>query len=614
MATQEGGIRVQVCDGAPALAPDDAVEVNVGSDVPVALHGLKKVLWVVRSLAADLARFRCEANAAEWNVIFPEDPIPGRNLFEIADAPNQRRLFRESEQTFRVLNFAARILQAGLAAIGRPMILLNAGACDLVSIRGLMHAVQCSRLERTAGLFLFANVDRTARHASSAFEPTRAEQLERAWARMRAERVAGTRTVDARPLPRAGGSLESEYLEAALDEARTLEHRVAAALLAVRACFFSTNHEGAALAIETGLALLAPGTSRVRPLALLSAWDALDDARLDIPMLELDRSAIVDGEHARAQLLIHMGVIQVFTGDAHGGVATFGRALDCAISPELASDVRLYRALATTKMLGDLRTARAEIELGLAAVRGRPTAQAKTCEAWLHNLMALTHFQEKHLDEAEREEELSLSCIDNAAGPSAAHLKTNLVSNFSVVFEARGDFVTATKVWKSFAGLNAKLKSDAADKVYLNRLGALQREAGDLDAAATTYRAAFEKAEATGDRFHGEIIASAIARLYLDRAAEGDGERAAGWYRTAAARARYCGDCVAFARDLAGLEVASGSDDFAAARAALAHDTTHEREAESLRVALASGDRDAVLRELPRAKSKLSRPFAVVNL
>ncbi len=613
--TERTGFRVFTCDGVPAEVPAGALTIDVGADVPVALSGLREVARALVTLVPALRDRRSVANAAEWNVLFPDEVIEGRSLFEVADAPNQRRLFRESEQTFRVLTFAAHLIVDGARAIGRPLVLANVGACDLVSVRGLMHAVQCSRIDGPAVDLVLAGFRSRAAHASRRFQPTRDEHMARARRRMGAVDGASTSAgVAVDRAPRA--TLEGTYLRTTLDAGAPIERRLAAALLTIRACFFSTNHEGAMLAAETGLALLdGAATGSVSIDALLAAWDAQDDARFDIPMLELDRSSLVDTAHVRAQLLIHAGVIQVFTGDVHGAVATFGQALECDIRPTLASDVRLYRALVATKMLGDPAAARVEIEHGLAALRGRTDPDARTSEAWLHNLLALTHFQERDLDLAQREEELSLACIDHAPGPSAAHLKTNLVSNFSVVYEARGDLATATRVWSSFASLNAKLRSDAADKVFLNRLGALQREAGETEAALASYGGAFAKAEATGDRFHAEIIASAIARLHLERGAAGDGDEAARWYRTAAGHARYCGDCLATARDLAGEAIARGATpDFAEARTILEGDSTYERESASLRAALASGDAAVVLRELPRSKSKLSRPFALVNL
>jgi tetratricopeptide (TPR) repeat protein len=265
-------------------------------------------------------------------------------------------------------------------------------------------------------------------------------------------------------------------------------------------------------------------------------------------------------------------------------------------------------------MLGDIAGARAEIAQGLGALAGQPRDTVATHAAWLHNLEALTHFQQKDLASAQRAEGRALACIDHAPGPSATHLKTNLVSNFSVLYEAKGDLPMATAIWQSFAALNAKLGSHAADKVYLNRLGALHREAGAIDAALDAYRGAFDKAEITGDAFHAETIAGAIARVYLDRNGLGDREHAENWYRVAAERARTCGDCVQLARHLAGASIASTREEFSEAREALSRDVTYNGQAEGLDAALRTNSAKVIRGELPRGKSKLSRPFTLINL
>jgi hypothetical protein len=47
------GIEVSVCPGAPSRKPDASIEVDVGSDVPVAFTGLRSVLGALDALAPD---------------------------------------------------------------------------------------------------------------------------------------------------------------------------------------------------------------------------------------------------------------------------------------------------------------------------------------------------------------------------------------------------------------------------------------------------------------------------------------------------------------------------------------------------------------------------------
>jgi hypothetical protein len=245
-----------------------------------------------------------------------------------------------------------------------PLVLRNVGACDLVSVRGIMHAVQCSRLADFQGSLILCDWQAAGANASRLFAGTRAEHLARACARMQAT-VDRDATATVVTSSSKGGSLESRYLSRVVDPTGSLEYRLAAGLLGIRACFFSTNYEGAMLAAEVGLDLLRAAGGRLDEAALLSAWDALDDPSFDIPMLELDRSSLGDAEHVRGLLLLHIGISHVFSGHPREGLDLFGQALECRISPEFVSDLRLYRALIETKTLRNIGGARAEIAAGL---------------------------------------------------------------------------------------------------------------------------------------------------------------------------------------------------------------------------------------------------------
>jgi tetratricopeptide (TPR) repeat protein len=332
-------------------------------------------------------------------------------------------------------------------------------------------------------------------------------------------------------------------------------------------------------------------------------------------MLELDRLSLGDLPHLRSQFHLHLAVVCVFTGRIDEGLDSIAQALEGGrLSPGTTADLRMYRAVALTKRMGRIGEARQEIEAGLAALAGSPRSTAALHEGWLRNLYALTYFQEKNLDQARHQEELALACIDGVPGPSATHLKTNLVSNFSVLAEAGGDIPTAIRVWRTFESLNRRLGSDSADKVHAYRLGTLQFLNGDADGAIASFETAFQKAEASGDVFNGETIAAALGRLYLARGGGGDAESSELWYRRAAARALFAGDCLHLARDRVGLTLASAGRDFSSARESLACNSTYQLEGLRLPTAVAADDRAAMLEALPLPKSKMARPFDLVNV
>jgi tetratricopeptide (TPR) repeat protein len=607
MTTTEAGFTVAVHPARPSADPA-AIEIDLGSS-PVAFGGARRLLRALeRHAPASIAAARA-TRIPEWNCLFPNAAIPGLDLFEIADAPNQRRLFRESEQTYRVLNMVAHVLVEATRTIERPLVLRNAGTCDLVSLRGLMHAVELSRLASVAGKLVLG--DWRASPAVPGFHATRVAHMRSIHHRMHATGDVGlvaeplvTTYVDDRE------TLEGRYLARVLDREGTPEDRIAAAMLAIRACFFSTNYEGATLAIDLALELLE--RSAPSPAAMQRAWDGLDDPQFEIPMLELEREDLADVRTLRAQLLLHRGVICAFTARGEAALDAFARGLDDeGLAPECAADLHMYRAAALTKRMGKVGEARRDIEAGLHLLVGRPREIASLHAAWLHNLYALTHVQTKDLPAARVREELALACVDDIPGPSATHLKTNLISNFSVLSEAERDFPRAIEIWRMFEPLNKSLHSANADKVHAFRLATLLFLAGDSAAALRSFEVSFANAQATGDTFNGEGIAAAIARIKLACA---DLEGAACWYQQALELARSAGDCIQTARDLAGLELATGRSDFTAARACLGFDTTYDTTRMPLALALGADDPHAVLAALPLPRSKLTRPFDLVNV
>ena len=565
-------------------------------------------------MAPEAAARARRAHPAEWHYLFPDAAPPAAaDLFELASAPNQRRLYRESEQVFRVLNFAAHSIVEGLRALGRPLLLRHAGSCDLVSLRGLMHAVEYSRLELEPLRERLIFGEWRAHSSPSAFAGTRRRQLEQLLRRMGVAVEPGsgaTALLDDHPIDKG---LEASYMRQLTDANGSLEYRLAAALLAVRACFFSTNYEGSVFAIETSLGLLRSCNYRLSQGALVSAWTQLDRPALDIPMLELDETMLGDGESVLSLLRLHLGVTRVFCGELNDALTEFGRALTCRITRERVADVHLYRAATMAKRLGQIGSARDEIARGLDVLCDRPRSMAALPTAWLHNLQALTHFQERRWSEARAEEELALSAIDGVTGDSATHLKTNLISNLSVLAESEGNLPRALQIWRMFEPLNQKLGSAHAAKVHAYRMGALYAKHGQRSEALAAYQTAIGHADATGDAFHGEAIAATIGRLFL---ADGTArsEQAEHWYRCAAERARSAGDSLALAKDMAGVALARGEGDFSAPLAMLSVNATHDLTALTLPSALGANDRGAVLAALPFRGTKLTRPFAQINV
>src|SRR5690606_38530372 len=125
----------------------ESIEVDAGTWAPVALASLRKVLGALRPLAPTVFTAHVRRRPAEWNRLVPGSVADAPDISDLALSPSERRLHKESEQTLRVLNAAAALIVDVLRQSGRSLHVENAGEADLVSLRGLMRAVEWARLE-----------------------------------------------------------------------------------------------------------------------------------------------------------------------------------------------------------------------------------------------------------------------------------------------------------------------------------------------------------------------------------------------------------------------------------------------------------------------------------
>ncbi|WPB73386.1 hypothetical protein KYC5002_30550 [Archangium violaceum] len=606
--SQRSAIAVLVDGGSPAVVPGRAIEVDAGVALPVAFGGLRKILRACEDAAPEAVRPLALQRPAEWNRLFPGSIQGAPDLTDLALTPSERRLHRESEQMFWVLNLAARAIVETLRASGRPLVIHGAGECDLVSLRAVMRAAEWGRLEQLEGRILLTGWNTRRQHYAAFFEQRRRDFLGSLCERMRTTPPGGgVGPVSGRALEPAV-DLEGRYLGAVVDDDAPLEHRIAAAVLAIRSCFFTTNYEGAMLAAERGLALLdaaGPGLSTAR---VAEGWDALDTG-FSTPAIEIDKSSLGDAEELRVLFERGIGVVHVFTGQHDEALEAFGRALERKAPPERLAHMRMFRALTRTKRLAQLPDARAEVEAGLSLMAGLDTPLRKLHEAWLRNVYALTYFLEKKLPLAQEQEKLAMRCVGDLHDASATHLKINLISNASYLQETARNFAESIAIWRRFEKISENWGANFA-KHHRYRLAALQMANGEREAAVASYTEAFTCAGELGDPLHQQVIAADLGLHLLNT----EPATAAQWFSRAAEQARVIGDPLRAAQSLAGQALAEGSGDWTEALRCAQASTTTPAETEPLVQALSRGDAEAVRKALPRARSKLNRPFDAVNL
>ncbi|QRO01339.1 hypothetical protein JRI60_21090 [Archangium violaceum] len=607
--SNRSAIAVVVEGGSPSMLPARAIEVDAGVALPVAFGGLRKILQACEDAAPEAVRPLARQRPSEWNRLFPGSIQGAPDLTDLALTPSERRLHRESEEIFWILNLAARAIVETLRVSGRPLVIHGAGECDLVSLRAVMRAAEWGRLEQLEGRILLTGWNVRRPHYAACFEERRRAFLDSLCERMRTARPGGgVGPVSGRALEPAV-DLEGRYLRHVVDDEAPLEHRIAAAVLAIRGCFFTTNYEGALLAAERGLALLDAAGDALAPARVLEGWDALDTG-FTTPAIEIDRTSLGDAEELRVLFERGIGVVHVFTGQHDEALEAFGRGLERRAPPERLAHLHMFRALTRTKRLAQMPDARAEVEAGLKLLEGtRETGLRLLHEAWLRNVYALTYFLEKKLDLAQEQEKLAMRCVGDLHDASATHLKINLISNASYLQETARNYPASIAIWRRFEKISENWGANFA-KHHRYRLAALQMANGEREAAVSSYTEAYECAGQLGDPLHQQVIAADLGLHLLDA----QPATAAQWFSRAAEHGRVTGDPLRVAQSLAGQVLAEGSRDWTEALRCANASTTTPAETEPLVQALSRGDAEAVRKALPRARSKLNRPFDAVNL
>lgn len=606
---------VSLFEGRPPQLPERAIEVDLGRAIPNAFGGLRRVIGALEQVAPEAVRGAAEKTRPEWNRLLPGTFTDAPPLEDVAVTPSERRLHRESEQMFRVLNAGARAILAALEQTGRPLVLRNAGATDLLTLRGLMRAAEWGRLRPAAPGIWLSEWSAQPGKTSVRYARRRKLSLEKLAQRLRAVPAAdalangGTGAnvvaVDAGPAEDS----EHRYLRLALDPSGSATARMAAALHGVRACFFSTNYDGALLSAEVGLSLLDSG-AKIDRTELERTFAQLDDPAFAIGTLELDATSLGDEEELRSLLLRNIAHVSVFNGDFDEAFSLYEAALGCRTAPERQAMSRMFRALTMVKRLNQLDKAQAELNAGLQILEGRSGADAALQEGWLRNLLALTLFMQKDMDGAMAEEHRAMACMQGLKDHSAAHLITNLVSNISVLHEAAKQYDVALATWAVYEQVSIQWGT-AFFKHHRFRRAGLHRLTGNVDAALADCEEAYRLSGELGDHFHRQAIGAEVGRWMLDL---GRPEEARRWFARAVEHARIEGEPQRLGEALAGLAISGGDATLAEAKQALAATSTYPNEAQKLANALDSGDPAAIRTTLPAPRTKLNRPFDPVNL
>jgi tetratricopeptide (TPR) repeat protein len=579
-----------------------AVEADLGDGQGAAFAGLRRVLEALQDAGAGFGALP-ERYPAEWAVLTGDEHAMAR-LASVALSASERRLHRESEQTFRVLAVAALALRHGMSDLDRPLLVRGLGRTDLASLQGLIRTAECCAAAGRGRVFAVL-ADATA------VEPMVLPAADFREERARYLRLLGLYIGpgDLRPVTGRRPAQGSEGpFAAALNQDIPPRERVAAALDYSRRSFYAGNWEG--MAIVAAACLPVAGQLTSGDVAWLADAGSAAGSGEDNHAIEFEPALLRHRDDVRGYLLKVLGIQAAFRG-RHDDAIFYFRAIreaDGPVSAETLAQSHLYSALTMTKRQQRLAEAAGELEAGFAAVprqQGEPASQRRE-RGWLHNLRGLTLFAERDLVAALEQEKAALDCIDGLTDASSVHLRVNLVSNISVLQESAGRIVQAQATWERFR--DSVFEQDAKFvKHHAYRAGGLRLKAGDEAGGTAGLGESLARCVALADDFHECEIAIELGTLLMHR---GNTAEAAGHFEQGAIAATRLGDPYRMALAQVGRAAAAGR---AADPAALGSASACLIQPERLRALIDGCHRGAdPLSVLPMPRTKLNRPFDLV--
>jgi len=587
-----------------ARRPEPVIEIDISAGPSAGFSGLRRALSTLADAGATFGDLP-ERYPGEWEVIGPGPALPTK-LDAIAIPASERRLHRESEYVFRVAVVGAKALSQGSGSLGRPVLVSGAGQTDLPSLRGLFRAAEYQRATG-AGTLIVPPEDavRIAPFAAGPadFREERARCLRLLGIPVTSGDLVTVAVAGAGVAPR---NLEGALFGMALDPGAAPRDRIRAALEHGQAAFATGNWEAAAIVASRNLA----AASRIGPRDVTAIADTLTSDK--VQSFELEPAIFGSAADIRAQLLKVLGIQATFR-ELHDEAVGFFRAMrdtDDRLAPELRAQSHLYSALTLTKRKGSIGEAVAELDAGFAALAGvTDTPSVRRERGWLHNLRGLTHVTGRDLAAAMEEEKAALRCLDGLADPSSVHLKVNLISNVSVLQEKARKFDQALRTWERFLG-TAPSPDHRFAKHHRYRAGGLCLTTGNSDAGQARLASSLSSCRALADDFHEYEISAELGSLTLElrRPAQ-----AAEHFQAASDAAGRLGDPFRMAQARAGLALATGSRPDQATGTLALRSATNAVRAATLADAVRRGSADDIRKALPAVRTKLNRPFDLVN-
>lgn len=481
---------------------------------------------------------------------------PRRWLGHLANTPSERRSHRESELLFRMVNgLAAFLHQAHETEPG--LLVLNwreLHTADAATLLAFRRICRWANLGETHVVCL-ATLD----PAGSRAVPQPALPVWRTgafdWARWHRSMVDKAVEQSRSVLVRVDGGAGDRAAAAVVGPTPVAD---AIGMLAVdleRGCALAVRAMGnAAFMLDYPVVMLLAG----HVLARLTQAPAFDRDRF---LAEWAASAPVEHYVAlefasvrpenRADVLASAwraaGFANTCLGDHEAALRCYRSLLKVCGTPERRARAYMYLGLIAGKRLRRIAEAEQYLMAGMAEIDGRTDPACVLERSWLLNVRALMAFQQRDTEHAMALIREARELMRQLHFSEATHLKINLVSNVSMLYELTGRAERAAQVWQQFAAFLGPANELFA-KHYYFREGALRLLAGRTEDAFKSFLDSYAQCEAVDDPFYAAIVARAcgFTSYRLGRFAQ-----AGYWYARAAANSEACGDHEALPHDRA---------------------------------------------------------------
>ncbi|WP_366344557.1 tetratricopeptide repeat protein [Paenibacillus amylolyticus] len=452
-----------------ALVTHDEIRLGISFEDKLfhSFYGLKECWWQLQDVIERHYPELKQQFSAELQFLFPETSLNKHTepLEALAAGSSERRLSKESEQIFRLVWGISKLIQ--LVSYHRPLQIrfYNVAEADRVSLQFISYLSS-----QKGNIDLQVHVGEVPTSWDEECKLLRDELLQM-WKKNLHE------------------TEENEERKKPVNKNRSLSFDEKTAL-----SWFQNRESMYAYDMEEIIQRFVMGGNYEAALTLIQGGihTVCDKERL-------------------ATLWMKKGLVYAFCGNYSKAIVCYKHLFSLSTSPQKRTATCMYLALLSSKRLDQEDEAQSWIEKGLQEAVLLEGKEADIEKGWLYNVRALSAFREKNYREALQYSQAALKRIMNHQAGDALHLKINVISNLSVLFEKMGLSEKALTTWQKFEQFITHGTTAAFSKTYYFRLGALQVASGQQKEGIAYITRAYEIAKRIDDVFHAAFIAQELA-------------------------------------------------------------------------------------------------------